>query len=98
VIARIWRGAVRPEDADSYAAYMRETGVGEYRTTPGTREPGSCTGGSATWPRSSPSRCGTTWTRCAGSLRRPVTRRLLPRGRSLAGGAQRRRRALRSWL
>jgi heme-degrading monooxygenase HmoA len=37
VIARIWRGAVRPEDADEYAAYMRDTGVGEYRTTPGNQ-------------------------------------------------------------
>jgi heme-degrading monooxygenase HmoA len=37
VIARIWRGAVRPHDADEYVAYMRETGVGEYLKTPGNR-------------------------------------------------------------
>ena len=35
MIARFWRGAVRPEDADEYAAYMRDTGVNQYRSTPG---------------------------------------------------------------
>jgi heme-degrading monooxygenase HmoA len=37
VIARIWRGAVRPGDADEYAEYMRVTGVGAYRMTPGNQ-------------------------------------------------------------
>jgi heme-degrading monooxygenase HmoA len=37
VIARIWRGAVRQEDADEYAEYMRVTGVGAYRMTPGNQ-------------------------------------------------------------
>lgn len=37
MIARIWRGAVRPQDAEEYVAYMRETGVGEYVNTPGNR-------------------------------------------------------------
>jgi heme-degrading monooxygenase HmoA len=37
VIARIWRGAVRPGDADEYAAYVRDTGVDEYRSTPGNK-------------------------------------------------------------
>jgi heme-degrading monooxygenase HmoA len=40
VIARIWRGAVRPQDADEYAEYMRVTGVGAYRMTPGNQ--GAC--------------------------------------------------------
>jgi len=35
VIARIWRGATRPEDAEAYAEYLRETGMREYRSTPG---------------------------------------------------------------
>jgi heme-degrading monooxygenase HmoA len=37
VIARIWRGAVRAEDRDEYAAYMEETGVKGYAETPGNR-------------------------------------------------------------
>jgi heme-degrading monooxygenase HmoA len=35
MIARIWRGAVRAEDADTYADYIRETGIREYAATPG---------------------------------------------------------------
>jgi heme-degrading monooxygenase HmoA len=37
MIARIWRGAVRLEDADGYAGYIRETGFAEYAETPGNR-------------------------------------------------------------
>jgi len=37
VIARVWRGAVRPGDGDAYAAYLNETGVREIRATPGNR-------------------------------------------------------------
>lgn len=37
MIARTWKGAVRREDADAYAAYMRETGVAGYASTPGNR-------------------------------------------------------------
>jgi aminoglycoside 6'-N-acetyltransferase len=37
MIARIWRGAVRPEDGDAYASYMRATGVEAYLRTPGNR-------------------------------------------------------------
>jgi|SRR5919198_3284792 heme-degrading monooxygenase HmoA len=36
-IARIWRGAVRRDDADRYADYLRATGVKEYAETPGNR-------------------------------------------------------------
>jgi heme-degrading monooxygenase HmoA len=35
MIARIWRGAVRREDADAYADYIANTGMAEYRSTPG---------------------------------------------------------------
>jgi len=35
VIARIWRGVVRTEDADEYVAYVRDTGIEHYRSTPG---------------------------------------------------------------
>ena len=35
MIARIWRGAVRREDADAYAKYIEDTGVAGYRETPG---------------------------------------------------------------
>ena len=37
MIARIWRGAVRREDGDDYAAYMETTGLADYRSTPGNR-------------------------------------------------------------
>jgi heme-degrading monooxygenase HmoA len=37
VIARIWRGAVRSEDADDYVAYIQGTGIAEYKATPGNR-------------------------------------------------------------
>ena len=37
MIARIWRGAVRAEDADAYLSYLEETGFKEYRETPGNR-------------------------------------------------------------
>ena len=33
----MWRGAVRREDADEYAAYIRDTGIAEYTQTPGNR-------------------------------------------------------------
>lgn len=35
MILRRWRGAVRPEEAETYLAHQRETGVREYRSTPG---------------------------------------------------------------
>jgi heme-degrading monooxygenase HmoA len=35
MIARIWRGAVRAEDAAAYAAYVQRTGIEGYRGTPG---------------------------------------------------------------
>lgn len=35
MIARIWRGAVRPHDGDRYVAYIEETGMQHYRETPG---------------------------------------------------------------
>jgi heme-degrading monooxygenase HmoA len=37
VIARTWRGWTRREDADAYVAYIEETGMREYRATPGNR-------------------------------------------------------------
>jgi len=37
MIARTWRGAVRHEDRDTYAAYMQDTGVAGYAATPGNR-------------------------------------------------------------
>jgi heme-degrading monooxygenase HmoA len=37
MIARIWRGAVRAQDADEYAAYIEGTGIAGYRQTPGNR-------------------------------------------------------------
>jgi hypothetical protein len=35
VIARIWQGAVRSEDAGTYAEYIRRTGFEEYGRTQG---------------------------------------------------------------
>jgi heme-degrading monooxygenase HmoA len=37
VIARVWRGETRAEDADRYLAYLRRTGVADCRATPGNR-------------------------------------------------------------
>jgi heme-degrading monooxygenase HmoA len=37
VVARIWRGVVRREDADEYADYIRGTGFDEYGATDGNR-------------------------------------------------------------
>ncbi len=37
MIARIWRGVVRAEDADEYAAYVQETGIEGYQQTPGNQ-------------------------------------------------------------
>jgi heme-degrading monooxygenase HmoA len=37
VIARIWRGWTRREDADAYAEYVHQTGIKGYRATPGNR-------------------------------------------------------------
>jgi len=37
MIARIWKGAVRTDDADAYADYMQGTGVAGYAKTPGNR-------------------------------------------------------------
>jgi len=37
MIARTWRGAVRTEDAEAYAAYIDETGMQAYAATPGNR-------------------------------------------------------------
>lgn len=35
MIARIWRGWTRTSDADEYVRYILETGMREYRATPG---------------------------------------------------------------
>ena len=37
MIARVWRGETRAEDADRYTAYLRETGLADARATPGNR-------------------------------------------------------------
>lgn len=37
MIARMWRGAVRAEDAEGCAAYIRTTGIAAYASTPGNR-------------------------------------------------------------
>jgi heme-degrading monooxygenase HmoA len=37
MVARIWRGVVRRDDADDYARYIRDTGFAEYEPTPGNR-------------------------------------------------------------
>jgi heme-degrading monooxygenase HmoA len=34
-VVRMWRGAVRTADRDAYVAYVDETGIAAYRTTPG---------------------------------------------------------------
>jgi heme-degrading monooxygenase HmoA len=37
VIARIWRGATREADAESYTEYLKATGLKNYRETPGNQ-------------------------------------------------------------
>ncbi len=37
MIARIWRGATRAQDADTYLEYLNATGLREYRETPGSQ-------------------------------------------------------------
>jgi heme-degrading monooxygenase HmoA len=37
VIARIWRGWTKTEDADAYVDYLEQTGMQAYRATPGNR-------------------------------------------------------------
>jgi heme-degrading monooxygenase HmoA len=37
MIARIWKGAVRNEDADEYVRYIEGTGLAGYAETPGNR-------------------------------------------------------------
>jgi hypothetical protein len=37
MIARMWKGAVRNEDADEYVTYIAATGLAEYVQTPGNR-------------------------------------------------------------
>jgi heme-degrading monooxygenase HmoA len=37
MIARLWRGAVRAQDADDYAAYVQQTGIESYLQTPGNQ-------------------------------------------------------------
>ena len=35
MIARIWRGHTRSEDAESYTKFIEKTGLADYRATPG---------------------------------------------------------------
>ena len=37
MIARTWRGATRAADADEYVRYLEQTGLREFRATPGNR-------------------------------------------------------------
>ena len=37
MIARMWRGVVRRQDAGEYAEYIKKTGMAEYRSTPGNQ-------------------------------------------------------------
>ena len=37
MIARVWRGATRADDADEYAAYLEQTGMKNARALPGNR-------------------------------------------------------------
>jgi antibiotic biosynthesis monooxygenase (ABM) superfamily enzyme len=37
MIARVWRGATRVEDADEYAVYLEQTGMKSARALPGNR-------------------------------------------------------------
>ena len=62
MIARIWRGHTRAEDAESYTKFIERTGLADYRATPGNV-------GAAILRRVTPQ---------AGDVRRPPSPRLLP--------------------
>jgi heme-degrading monooxygenase HmoA len=38
MIVRTWRGWTKTEDADAYVEYVMDTGIREYRATPGDRD------------------------------------------------------------
>jgi hypothetical protein len=52
MIARIWRGAVRAQDAPAYAEYVQRTGIEGYRRVPGNRGHGCCGRPGVTAPNS----------------------------------------------
>ena len=35
MIARVWHGHTRAEDADAYGAFLETRGIGDYKSTPG---------------------------------------------------------------
>jgi heme-degrading monooxygenase HmoA len=37
MIARTWRGATKASDGDAYVQYLHETGIREYKATPGNK-------------------------------------------------------------
>ena len=37
MIARIWHGKTRAAEADQYLDYLKQTGLPDYRATPGNR-------------------------------------------------------------
>ena len=37
MVARIWRGVTKTEDADTYLTHLQRTGLAAYRATPGNR-------------------------------------------------------------
>ncbi|MEC3955708.1 hypothetical protein VMT65_21910 [Nocardia sp. CDC153] len=37
MIARIWRGVIRATDLDPYVTYIQNTGIKEYKQTPGNQ-------------------------------------------------------------
>lgn len=37
MIARVWRGTARADNAAAYASYIQETGIGGYNKTPSNR-------------------------------------------------------------
>jgi hypothetical protein len=52
MIARIWRGATRAEDAEAYVAYLEETDSRSTARRPATRVRGCCGAGWVTAPSS----------------------------------------------
>jgi hypothetical protein len=62
MIARIWRGVVRLDDADEYTDYLRDTGFTEYAETSGNRGAWMLRRDQGDRTESSPCRCGRTWT------------------------------------
>jgi|HubBroStandDraft_6_1064221.scaffolds.fasta_scaffold215977_2 hypothetical protein len=93
MIARIWRGATREADRDTYFEYLQKTGLKEYKSIPGNRGVWVLRRQIRVHPNLALGFLG-----CHQSLRRPGSgeSRVLPRRRQILAGKRPGRYSLRS--